>query len=225
VFDNATWRGILSTLTRDMAPSAYAGRAAVVLAGAADDAASAIFALKALRVGKIYTAGFRTPPALARDLLVEPFNSLESLQRARMVSGDGSGVGGDASPFVIVSALGPDKGNLVGMLLRVFGAAGPPPPTATTTAASVVAGAPATSRGPAPAAVAAAASSPRKVFLDLADGPRKFGDLEPVARQSGFAAYGAADVSAFTTVETLRLLVGQNVPYSFVRLASGRGLY
>lgn len=191
IFDNASWRGILSALTRDLAPSAYFGRAAVVLASSSDDAASVIYALKALRVGKIHTVGFKTPLTLANDLPIEPFNSLESLQRARMVGTDHS-----ASPFVVVSALGPEKSNIVGMLLRVFG-----------------------SRG-------AGNGNKGKVFLDLADGgfPRKE-DLGLVAEQSGFAAYGAADVTAFTTVETLRLLVGQNVPYSFVRLASGRSLY
>jgi 3-dehydroquinate dehydratase-1 len=186
----------LSTLTRDLAPSAYFGRAAVVLASSSDDAASALFALKALKVGKVYTVGFRTPPALAKDLIVEPFNSLESLQRARMVGSDGTGSGasGAGSPFVVVSALGPEKGNLVGMLVRVFG-----------------------SRG---------SAKTRKVFLDLADGPvPRRGDPGLIAEQSGFAAYGAADVTAFTTVETLRLLVGQNVPYSFVRLASGSALF
>jgi 3-dehydroquinate dehydratase-1 len=193
VLDNASWRGILSTLTRDLAPSAYFGRAAVVLAASADDAASVIYALKALGIGKIYTVGFKTPAALCRDgPQIEPFNSLESLQRARMV-------GDDSAPFVIVSALGPDKSNLVGMLVRVFGA-------------------PAAGRG---------AANTRKVFLDLADSAsaRKGGDPGVIAEQMGFAAYGVADVAAFTTVETLRLLVGQNVPYSFVRLASGRGLF
>ncbi|KAK4211441.1 Pentafunctional AROM polypeptide [Rhypophila decipiens] len=192
VFDNASWKGILSTLTRDLAPSAYFGRAAVVLASSPDDAASALFALKALKVSKVYTMGFKAPLALARDLVIEPFNSLESLQRVRMVGANGTeDKAGSASPFVVVSALGPEKSNLVGMLVRVFG-----------------------SRGP---------GKTRKVFLDLADGSvlRK-GDPGLVAQQSGFTAYGAADVTAFTTVETLRLLVGQNVPYSFVRLASGR---
>ncbi|ORY65079.1 pentafunctional AROM polypeptide [Pseudomassariella vexata] len=188
IFDNASWRGILSTLTRDLAPSAYFGRTALVLASSSDDAASAIFALKALQVGKVYTVGFRTPIALARGMVIEPFNSLESLQRARMVS-DG------ASPFVIVSALGPEKSNIVGLLVRAFGG----------------------SR-------ASAHANSRKVFLDLADGPRK-GDPGVIAEQSGFAAYGVADTTAFTTVEMLRLLVGQNVPYSFVRLASGRGMF
>ncbi|KAK4463410.1 putative Pentafunctional AROM polypeptide [Cladorrhinum samala] len=199
VLDNASWKGILSTLTRDLAPSAYFGCAAVVLASSADDAASALFALKALKVGKVYTVGFKTPPAFAKDLLIEPFTSLESIQKARTVSSNGAEVrsaGAGGSPFVVVSALGPDKSNLVGMLVRLFG-----------------------SRG-------TGAGNGRKVFLDLADGsvPRK-GDPGLIAEQCGFAAYGAADVTAFTTVETLRLLVGQNVPYSFVRLASGRQLF
>ncbi|KAH6690624.1 pentafunctional AROM polypeptide [Plectosphaerella plurivora] len=192
VFDNACWRGILSALTRDLAPSAYEGRAAVVLASASDDAASVLFALRALRIAKVYTVGFRTPSALAKDgPAIEPFNSLESLQRARMV-------GDDAAPFVVVSALGPEKSNIVGMLVRVFGATG-----------------------------RSGANNTKKVFLDLADavGARKGGDPSIIAEQTGFSAYGSADTSAFTTVETLRLLVGQNVPYSFVRLASGRSLF
>ena len=190
ILDNASWRGILSTLTRDLAPSAYFGRAAVVLASSSDDAASAIFALKALRVSKIYTVGFKTPVALARELTIEPFNSLESLQRARMVSANDD----NASPFVVVSALSPEKSNIAGMLVRLF-----------------------SSRG---------SRNSRKVFLDLADSSiARKGDPSIVAEQSGFAAYGFADTTAFTTVETLRLLVGQNVPYSFVRLASGRGMY
>lgn len=211
IFDNATWRGILSTLTRDLAPSAYFGRAAVVLASSSDDAASAIFALRALRIGKIYTVGFKTPPTLAHGLNIEPFNSLESLQRARTPTG-GHAAGGSAeevpsstsTPFVVVSALGPEKTKIVAWLLRAFSAS---------------------NNG------LAAEAGGKKVFLDLAGGGqtatvnRKAGESSVVAEQSGFAAYGVADVAAFATVETLRLLVGQNVPYSFVRLASGRGIY
>jgi len=215
VFDNASWKGILSTLTRDLAPSAYFGRVAVVLGSSAEDAASALFALKALKVGKVYTVGFRTPTALAKDLQVEPFNSLESLQRARVAdpssnrgtTGTSTREAGAGEPFVVVSALGPEKSNLVAMLVRVFGSRRPNGGTA---------------RG-----------NSRKVFLDLAADvgssgmmDRRRGEpLSVVAEQSGFAAYGAADVTAFTAVETLRLLVGQNVPYSFVRLASGRHLF
>ncbi|KAI0471304.1 3-dehydroquinate dehydratase [Xylaria cf. heliscus] len=187
LFDNASWRGILSTLTRDLAPSAYFGRTAVVLASNSDNAASALYALRALRVGKVCTVGFKMPLALARSFEVEPFNSLESLQRARAM-------GDDAGPFVLVSALGPEKSALVGMLVRLFGGA----------------------RG--------SSSQIRKVFLDLADGPRK-GDPGVIAEQCGFAAYGVADTTAFTTAETVRLLVGQNVPYSFVRLTSGKGMF
>lgn len=193
--DNASWRGILSTLTRDLAPSAYAGRAAVVLASSSDDAASAVYALRALRVGKVYTVGFKTPPTLAHGLNVEPFNSLESLQRARMVGATDDA----ASPFVVVSALGPEKNKIAAWVIRAFGGAPSGPGVGS-----------------------------RKVFLDLADaavGVARKGDPSLVAEQSGFAAYGVADTAAFTTVETLRLLVGQNVPYSFVRLASGRGIY
>jgi 3-dehydroquinate dehydratase-1 len=178
----------MHTLTRDLAPSAYFGRSAVVLASASDDAAPVFYALKALKIGKIYTVGFRTPVALARHgPPIEQFISMDSLQRARSVADD-------QAPFVIVSALGPERGNLVSMMLRVFAAAG---------------------RKDAP--------NVNKVFLNLADvAARKTIDPHETAEKSGFASYGAADVAAFTIVESLRLLVGQNVPYSFVRLASGR---
>lgn len=101
----------------------------------------------------------------------------------------------DSAPFVIVSALGPDKSNLVSMLVRVFGATGPRD----------------------------GGCHKNKVFLNLADvAARSKSDPSETAEKSGFAAYGAADVAAFSTVESLRLLVGQNVSYSFVKLASGR---
>lgn len=192
ILDNSTWRGILNSLTRDFSPSAYTTRPAVVLASSADDAASALYALKALSVPKIYTVGFKTPPSLTQTAPpVEPFVSLESLQRAR-----------EDTPFVVVSALSADKSALVGMLLRLFSGAG---------------GARGSGGGG-----ALGGGGGRKVFLDLADGGRGSG---AVARGLGFVAYGAEDVVAFTTVETLRGLVGQNVPYSFVRLAGGKSLY
>ncbi|KAK5987408.1 Pentafunctional AROM polypeptide 2-like protein [Cladobotryum mycophilum] len=191
IFDNAGWRGILSTLTRDLAPSAFFGRTAVVLALTPDDAAPVFFAMKALKISKIYTVGFRTPTTLARNAPpIEQFISMESLQRARSVADN-------RAPFVIVSALGRGKSNLVSMLIRVFGAADP-----------------------------SGASNTKKVFLNLANtATQQENDPVLVAEKSGFTAYDAADVAAFTTVESLRLLVGQNVPYSFVRLASGRTLF
>jgi 3-dehydroquinate dehydratase-1 len=176
--DNATWKGIRATLTRDFAPSAYKDRAAIILSSSGEDAASVIFALRSLNIGKIYTVGFKAQGPLASG--VEPFTSIESVQRV-------------GQPFAIISALPPNKSHLVQPLLRHF------------------------SNG-------RNGGSMGKVFVDLANGPRK-GDPLAVAEQSGWTAYGVADTSAFTTVETLRLLVGQNVPYSFVRLASGRGLY
>jgi 3-dehydroquinate dehydratase-1 len=191
--DNATWKGIRATLTRDFAPSAYKDRAAIILSSNGDDAASVIFALRSLNIGKIYTVGFKAQGPLASG--VEPFTSMESVQRVDQ-------------PFAIISALPPEKSHLVQPLLRHF------------------------SNGKSYSANGSSsngASSPGsggkgKVFVDLANGPRR-GDPLAVAEQSGWTAYGVADTSAFTTVETLRLLVGQNVPYSFVRLASGRGLY
>lgn len=242
IFDNATWRGILSTLTRDLAPSAYFGRAAVVLASSPDDAASAIFALRALRVGKIYTVGFKTPPALAEGLTIEPFNSLESLQRARTPGGSVADNGTTAttttttstttsttatatSPFVVISALGPEKTKIVAWLLRAFGGTS----SSTTTTASWTAASYQQQQPLQGGGSGNSGTATKKVFLDLADGGMSVtgrrGDPSIVAEQSGFAAYGVADVAAFATVDTLRLLVGQNVPYSFVRLASGRGLY
>ncbi|KAJ6782674.1 hypothetical protein PWT90_00227 [Aphanocladium album] len=189
VFDNASWKGILSALTRDLAPSAYAGRTAMVLASSSEDAAPVIFAMKALKISKIYTLGFKTSSTLTRNAPpIEQFNSLESLQRAR------SGANESAAPFVMVSALGPAKSSIVRLLLRAFASNGQ-------------------SNG---------STSTKKVFLDLAHAAdRQAIETAEIADKSGFAAYGAADSAAFTTVETMRLLVGQNVPYSFVRLASG----
>ncbi|KAG9238456.1 type I 3-dehydroquinase-domain-containing protein [Amylocarpus encephaloides] len=178
--DNATWKGIRSTLTRDFAPSAYKDRAAIILSSSGDDAASIIFALRSLNIGKIYTVGFKAHGPLAFD--VEPFTSIESVQRVE-------------HPFAIISALPPLKSHLAQPLLRHFSHTGRPSPC-----------------------------GQGKVFMDLANGPRSTDPLA-VAEQCGWTSYGVADATAFTTVETLRLLVGQNVPYSFVRLASGRGLY
>jgi 3-dehydroquinate dehydratase-1 len=96
-------------------------------------------------------------------------------------------------PFAIISALPAQKSLLVGPLLRHYSAGGRSPGT--------MAG---------------------KVFVDLANGPKKQDPLA-VAASLGWTAYGSAEVNAWTTVETMRLLVGQNVPYDFVRLASGRG--
>ncbi|KAF2809302.1 aldolase [Mytilinidion resinicola] len=178
--DNATWKGIRATLSRDFVPSAYSGQAALILASAEADAAAAIFALKSLGIGPIYTIGFKTHGPLSSE--VDPVRSVEDVKRLQQ-------------PFVIISALPAEKSLLVVPLLKHYRVDGRSP-----------------------------GSLAGKVFVDLANGPRK-GDPLVIAASSGWTAYGIADVSAWTTVETLRLLVGQNVPYDFVRLASGRGLF
>ncbi|KAB8214121.1 hypothetical protein BDV33DRAFT_196374 [Aspergillus novoparasiticus] len=167
VGENATWKGIRATLTRDYVPSAYRGRAAIILAGSESEASAAIFALRSLGVGAIYTVGFRASGPLADGL--EPFTSIQSVKLVEQ-------------PFVIVSALPPEKSLLVQPLLRHYRTS---------------------------------------VYLDLTRGERT-GDPVGVAVRAGWTAYGIEDVNAWTTVETLRLLVGQNVPFDFVRMASGR---
>lgn len=198
VGENATWKGIRATLTRDFVPSAYRERAALVLASAEADAAAAIFALKSLGIGPIHTIGFHfrnngagTP--LAAE--VEPFRSLDDVKRLQQ-------------PFVMVSALPAEKSALVGPLLKHYS-------NSNGDGVVGVSNGGATTRRPAD-----------KVFLDLASGTtaRKV-DPMAIAAASGWTAYGVADVNAWTTVETMRLLVGQNVPYDFVRLASGRSLF
>lgn len=179
--DNATWKGIRATLTRDFVPSAYGRRAALLLASAEADAAAAIFALKSLGIGPIYTIGFKPQGSMAGD--VEPVRSVDDVKRLEQ-------------PFVIISALPADKSLLVVPLLKHY-------------------------RVDARNGVV---RSSGKVFVDLASGPRK-GDPIAVATSAGWTSYGIAEVSAWTTVETMRQLVGQNVPYDFVRLASGRGPY
>ena len=180
VGDNATWKGIRATLTRDYVPSAYSGRPAIILAGSESDAAPTIFALRSLNIGTIYTVGFRARGPLAAGL--EPFTSVDSVKRVEL-------------PFVIISALPSEKSPLVQPLLRHYSANGRVSPR---------------SKG--------------RVYLDLATGPRK-GDPLAAATAIGWTAYGSSDVSTWSIVETLRLLVGHNVPFDFVRMASGRGLY
>ncbi|KAF2278082.1 aldolase [Westerdykella ornata] len=188
--DNATWKGIRATLTRDFVPSAYQGRAALLLASSEADAAAAMFALKSLGIGPIYTIGFRTQGPLATE--VEPVRSVEDVKRLEQ-------------PFVIISALPAEKSLLVVPLLKHYRVDGRNGSTMN-------------GRGD------GAKRSVGKVFVDMASGPRKADPLA-IATAAGWTAYGIADVSAWTTVETIRLLVGQNVSYDFVRLASGRALF
>lgn len=177
--ENTAWKGIRATLTLEYVPSAYGTRAAILLASSEADASPAIFALRSLGIGSIYTVGFKASGPLSAGL--EPFTSIQSVKLVEQ-------------PFVIVSALPPEKSLLVQPLLRHYGVSDRQSPSC------------------------------GRIYLDLTSGPRK-GDPLAVARGAGWTAYGAEDVSAWTTVETLRLLVGQNVPFDFVRMASGRTLF
>ncbi|KAF2745760.1 aldolase [Sporormia fimetaria CBS 119925] len=190
VGDNATWKGIRATLTRDFVPSAYCGRAALVLASTEADAAAAMFAIKSLGIGPIYTIGFKTQGLLAAD--VEPVRGVEDVKRLEQ-------------PFVIISALPAEKSLLVVPLLKHYRVNN-------------------SRNGLQNGNAGGDRRSAGKVFVDLASGPRKADPLA-MATTAGWTAYGIADVSAWTTVETIRLLVGQNVSYDFVRLASGRALF
>lgn len=180
VGDNATWKGIRATLCRDFVPTAYKGQAALLLASQESQAAAAIFALKSLNIGAIYTIGFKVSGSLAP--FVTPCRGLEDLKKVEQ-------------PSVIISALRADKSLLVNPLLKHY-------------------------RGH-----DGQERREGKVFVDLTNGGPRKGDPGALATSLDWTAYGMADVNAWTTVETLRLLVGQNVPYDFVRLASGRSLY
>jgi len=187
--DNARWKGIRATLTRDFVPSAYSGAAALLLASNEADASASIFALKSLGIGPIYTIGFKSNGPLSTD--VQPVRSVEDVKRLEQ-------------PFVIISALPAEKSLLVVPLLKHYRVDGR---NGSTNGHGSAGGKPA-----------------GKVFVDLASGPRKADPLA-IATSAGWTAYGISDVSAWTTVETLRQLVGQNVCYDFVLLASGRGLF
>ena len=98
-------------------------------------------------------------------------------------------------PFVIISALPPAKSLVVAPLLKHYGNG------------------------------MRRLQLPEKVFLDLSNGIRGQGDSVAIATDLGYRSYGIATVNASAMVETLRLLLGFNVGFDFVTLASGRSLY
>ena len=180
VCDNATWKGIRATLTRDFVPSAYARRPALLLANAEPQAAAAIYALASLDIGPIYTIGFKAKPLPSTS--VQQFRGIEDMKKVE-------------EPFVVISALPPAKSLVVSPLLKHY------------------------SNGMRKSQRSA------KVFLDLSTGIRGRGDSVSIAEDLGYRSYGIANVNASTMVETLRLLLGFNVGFDFVTLASGRSLY
>ena len=77
-----------------------------------NDAASAVFALKSLQIGPIYTIGFKSRGPLCSS--VTPLTAIEDLKHFE-------------HPFVIISALPADKSLLVGPLLKHYGSSGHQP--------------------------------------------------------------------------------------------------
>jgi len=178
--DNATWKGIRATLTRDFVPSAYAQRSAVVLANNEAQAAAAIYALLSLDIGPIYTIGFKgSGPSSAH---IQQFRGVDDMKKVE-------------DPFVIISALPPAKSLIASPLLKHY---------SNSSRRSQRSG---------------------KVFLDLSNGIRGKGDSVDIAANLGYQSYGIATVNAYAMVETLRILLGFNVGFGFVTLASGRSLF
>lgn len=175
---NVAQAAIRACLTRDFVPSAYQGRTAIVLAGSVPYAAAAIFALQSLKIGMIYTAGFKDQGLPAEK--VQSLTSVESVNRVK-------------KPFVIVSTLHAEKSPLVRLLLRHYAAGHHNSPR---------------SRG--------------RVFLDLASGADD--TLRASAIKLGWTTHDMVEISSWMTVIRFRELVGENIPYDFVRSASGRQL-
>jgi shikimate 5-dehydrogenase len=71
--------------------------------------------------------------------------------------------------------------------------------------------------------MATATKKPR-IFLDLANSSLRGGPAE-TARAAGWKTIMATDIIASTTVERLRILADQSVPYDFLKMVWKRGLY
>lgn len=179
VGDNSTAKALRNILTRDFAPSAYAGQPALVVSNSFDEASSAMWALRNLNCGTIYTIGFRVEGVAG----VQQCSSFESVQKV-------------AHPFAVISALCSEQSHLISPLLKLI------------------------DNHPIPKA----GGTGGKVFVDLANGPKR-GDPLGLAAASGWTTYGISEIAARTTVKALEALVGQRVPFDFVRMASGRGLF
>lgn len=92
VADNVAWKGIRAMLTRDLVPSAYAGRASIVIANSEAQAAAAIYALTSLNIGSTYTIGFRAvghkqlQGLVDLDMVNEPLAIISALPPERSVA-------------------------------------------------------------------------------------------------------------------------------------------
>lgn len=239
-----------ATLTSDFVPAAYAGRAALILATAEADAAASVFALKSMAIGPIYTVGFKMSGPLAGDVrpiraledvkgLERPFVIVSALPpaRAHLVgpllkhfgsggerrgsaggSGNGNGNGGVTAGkvFINLSTEGDGDGEFDcdGYLTP-----GSQPSSRRGSAVGVGLGIHGSGHGNGNGngLLGGGAGVGTPGGRPVSPSP------SPVATASslGWTSYDRSDVRAWTQVETLRLLVGQNVPYDFVRLTSG----
>lgn len=222
--DNAAWKGVRATLTSDFVPGAYTGRAALVLATAEYDAAASIFALQSMGIGPIYTAGFKMNGPLSGS--VHPIRNLEDVKRLE-------------HPFAIISALPPARAMLVGPLLKHYSSvdrrgSGFGARSQGITAGKVFVDLSTEGDGEGDfdcEGLISGGSQPPSRRGSAAGlnvnptmpGGRPTTPSPPTATAAalGWTAYNRADVRAWTQVETLRLLVGQNVPYDFVRMTTG----
>ncbi|KAF3916715.1 hypothetical protein ABW20_dc0106500 [Dactylellina cionopaga] len=180
VGDNASAKGIKLALTREFAPAAFDEKPALIVSNSFEEAAAAVYALRELGCGTLYTVGFKIPPTNEAAANAEYCNSQQMVERL-------------PHPFVMVSAVSAEHAYVIHPLLRIINSHSQP----------IEGG---------------------KIFLDLSNGPKR-GDPLGVAAATGWTTFGIADVAAWTTVRQLQNLVGQSVPYDFVRMASGRGLF
>ncbi|KAM3420870.1 hypothetical protein BST61_g4109 [Cercospora zeina] len=100
IADNVAWKGIRATLTRDFAPSAYAGRAAIMIANNEGQAAAAIYALHSLAIGALYTIGFQS----SGHKQLQGLGDLDAIE----------------SPFAIISALPAERSMATVPVLKHF---------------------------------------------------------------------------------------------------------
>ncbi|KAF2399175.1 aldolase, partial [Trichodelitschia bisporula] len=172
VADNAAWKGVRGALVAGSVPSAFSGRAAVVVGGSTGAAGAALFALAQLGAGPLFVYGFE-------GVVGGVGAAVRGVRGVEDVS-----VPGGVGAVVCCAGVGNGERAFVEGVLRGAGGSG--------------------SGG---------------VFVDLGGK----GGLVSRAVGWGWRGVDAEEVDAWTTVETLRLLVGQNVPYDFVRLAGGGG--
>jgi hypothetical protein len=88
---NAAMKGILNTIVREFAPSAYAHKPILIVSHSFLAVASAIYDMKSLHCGTIYTIGFAIPsfPSLAENT--------QHCRSLKFVDSD--------TPFAVISAL------------------------------------------------------------------------------------------------------------------------